>query len=119
MFKTLKKNKNGFSLLEVIIAAVIFTITAAGLLTVISLTRRPAQNSRAKVQAMFRLKLLLDQLSSLVSADRWFNNASNLAVGTYNYSDGVYNISYVITYADPADVNGPRSVTANVSYPDF
>ena len=119
MFKSLKKKKLGFSLLEVIIAALIFSITAAGLLTAISLTRRPAQNSTAKVQAMFRLKQILDTLSGQVSANTWLDPASNLYPGTYSYPDGPYNITYTISLADPADVNGPRRINANIAYPDF
>ena len=118
MFKTLKKKKNGFTLLEVIIAAIIFTITAAGLLTAISMTRRPAQESTAKVQAMFRLKQLMDSLASQVSANTWNWVSSNLAIGNYTYSEGVYNIIYEVTAENPSDPNSPRRVTANISYPD-
>lgn len=118
MFRTLKKKKNGFTLLEVIISAIIFTITAAGLLTAISMTRRPAQESTAKVQAIFHLKELMDSLASQVSANTWNLASSNLAVGTYDYTSGVYNITYEVSLADPSDPNGPRIITANISYPD-
>ena len=117
MFRSLKTKKNGFSLLEVIIAALIFTISAAGLLTAISMTRRPAQTSTAKVQAMFRLKQTLDSLAGQVSAATWSDPASNLYPGVYTFSEGMYNITYAITYAT-ADPNGPRKITADISFPD-
>ncbi len=119
MFRALKNKKTGFTLLEVIIAAIIFTITAAGLLTAVSLTRIPAQDSTAKVQAMFRLKQLMDALASQVSANTWNLANSNLYPGTYEYSDGVYNITYNVSYENALDPNSPRLVTANISYPDI
>ena len=119
MFRTLKKRKNGFTLLEVIIAAIIFTITAAGLLTAISMTRRPAQDSTAKVQAMFRLKQLLDALASQVSANTWFDSSSNLYPGTYSITDEIYTINYIVSYTNALDPNSPRLITANISYNDL
>ena len=119
MFRTLKKQKTGFTLLEVIISAIIFTITAAGLLTAISMTRRPAQDSSAKVQAMFHLKELLDSLSSQVSANTWNVASSNLYPGNYTFSEGVYNITYEVTLENPSDPNSPRRVNATIAYPDI
>lgn len=81
------------------------------------MTRRPAQESAAKVQAIFHLKELMDSLASQVSANTWLTS-SNLSVGTYDYTSGVYNITYEVTLADPSDPNGPRIITANISYPD-
>ena len=102
-------------------AAIIFTIPAAGLLTAISMTRIPAQDSTAKVQAMFRLKQLMDSLASQVSANTWNLPSSNLynKAAEYTFSDGVYNITYLVTAVNALDPNSPRTVTANISYPDI
>lgn len=112
-----QENSPGFTITEVVVAAVIFTIAMAGIFTSISYLRQPAVESSEEVTAAFIGKKILDDLRSQVSAQTWADN-SLLSIGDHNTSVTVGNIEYQITYTVEPDPGGTgaRRVTMNVTW---
>ena len=97
MLRTLKNQTNGFSLVEVIVAALIFSIAAAGLFMAISKTREPATVSTKELEAAWCAKFYLDWLSSKVSASTWNTPGTPLFPGiNYTNTSGSFNVLYNI-----------------------
>ncbi len=101
--------QSGFSLVEVIIAALLFSATAAGVFSTISYTNRRTE-SDLKIKAALFSKKVLDGLNKDVSESSW---AVVFATGPH---------PTVITYADytgcsatytVSDVDGARKVNVN------
>jgi len=113
MFRQLKINKYGFSIVEVVIAAVIFTIATVGLFSAISMTRPQATSSADDIEGLFRARQKIDELSALVSADQWGNTSSPLSPGTYNATYGRVYLEWTIT-ANPNTGGRDISMTINI-----
>ena len=75
-----RMNKHGFSLMEVIIAALILALTAGGVLYMFSTGKGTTARSGHQIQAMDFTRQTLEELKNAVSADTW-PNAGNLAAG--------------------------------------
>ena len=113
-----KKSSTGFTITEVIVAAVIFTIAMAGIFTSISNLRQPAAESSQEVTAAFIGKKILDNLRTQVSAQTWNGVDGLLSLGTHSNSVTVGNMIYDVMYNvenDPAGT-GARRVTLNVTW---
>lgn len=114
-----KRHKvSGFTITEVIVASVIFTLAMAGILTSISHLRQPAVESSQEVTAAFLGKKILDDLRTQVSAQTWETN-SLLSLGTHTNTVTVSGIAYNISYlVEPDDLSGTgaRKVTLNVTW---
>lgn len=112
----LRKNKiEAFTMTEIIVATVIFTLGIAGLFTTISSLRQPAIESTQEVTAAFIGKRILEDLRGEVNAASW--DSGKLATGTHTMSpinvDGrSYNATYTVLN-DPAGTNA-RQVTLNI-----
>lgn len=113
MLRTLKNKKNGFSLVEVIVAALIFSIAAAGLFTAISLTRQPAVSSTKELEAAWCAKYYLDWLSAKVSANTWNTPGTALYPGVYYNTCGAFNVNYNII---DNPVTGGRDIAVSVNW---
>ena len=111
--------KTGFSIVEVIIATVIFSIVAAGLFATISSLNQPAQESQEAVTAVLIAKQILEELYTEVNATTWDETANKLTVsGPTDLAPIViggktYTPTKTVT-ADP-DTSG-RYVTLTVSW---
>jgi len=116
----LRKNfehNNGFSMVEVIVASLIFAVAAVGLIQVATLSGNTSrQTTGYEVKAAFLAKSIVDDLQSAVSADTYWSNSSRLYPGTYTNSFENFNITTVIT-ADA--VTGGRLINVTVDYPDL
>ncbi len=105
-------NKNGFALIEVIIASLIFLITIVGMLIAsVNLKQRNIDSSQ-DVTAAFVAKGILDDLRIKLSPQEWAVDGE-LAEGVYPLAgilvDGVtYNATYTV-------VNDPNSNGRNVN----
>lgn len=64
-------NKKGVSLVEVTIAALIFSIAAAGLFIVLSQQRQTSDRSERRLQAAYYAKQLLEELRAKVDQRNW------------------------------------------------
>ncbi len=111
MLKALKTKKSGFSIVEVIVAAVIFALATAGLFTAVSLTRPQATETYEDVEGLFLARMKIDEVTSLVAAGQWDNATSPIAPGTYseNYN-GVY-LEWTIT---DNPITGGRDVSMSI-----
>lgn len=98
-------------MVEVIVAAVVFTLAAAGVLTAVSRARLPVSASDRRLQAATYGKQVLDQLRSDVSENTW--NNSNWIIGNHDISGGGFNAYYVVTN-DP--VLGGKQVNLYLSW---
>ena len=109
-------------MVEVIVAAVIFALAAAGIFATITALSKPATESDHSVTAAFLGKQMLEELRTHVDATTWSSAIGNpLKDGTYNSIatptiDGIdYDISYTVT--DDPDSDG-RYVTLTVEWDD-
>ncbi len=112
MFKTLKiirKQKKGFTILEVIIAALIFALTVAGLLTAVALTRKPAAMTTRELMALAKARNIIDYAGSKVDAATY--DTGFLTPGDYFRVDGDYLVEWEITNTEEG-----RNIYVTVSW---
>lgn len=100
---------------EVIVTAVIFTIAAAGVFTVLATFRSQGTQSTRRLEAAYVGKSVIENLRSSVSAENWDDPASPLSLGTHQETVNNFEIIYTLT-----DIPGlgVRRLTLNVTYPD-
>ncbi len=110
--------KSAFSLVEVIVAAVVFTLSAAAIFGALrSLAQRRVSDSSTDVRGVAYGQVFLESLRNEVYANRWGDAASPLKPGgpynmpTYAEFPG-YNGTYTVV-----DDSGSRKVTANINTP--
>lgn len=117
--KIRKKNTRiGFTMTEVIIATLIFSLAMAGVFASISELRQPAVDSSQEVTAAFVGKRILEDLRSEVSAETW-NSTGNLIPGsTYTNTVVVGNTTYTTSYTVTTDPDGTsaRKVILNITW---
>ncbi|MFA5088323.1 MAG: prepilin-type N-terminal cleavage/methylation domain-containing protein [Candidatus Omnitrophota bacterium] len=117
MILPLRKRKKGFSIVEVVVSALIFTIAAAGIITMTSRIRPQATVSEREVTAAIYAKQIFEWLRSKVSAADW--DTGSLSNGTYwNVSvigSTAYNAVYTIS-TDP--LSGGRLINLTVRWDD-
>jgi prepilin-type N-terminal cleavage/methylation domain-containing protein len=118
-----ENKRTGFTIIEVVIAAAIFTLAMTGIFSSVSLMRQPAIESTQEVTAAFIGKQVLDDLRSQVSAQTWNGTSGLLSVGnTYtniiSVTTGSVTTNYNVVYTVEADPDGTsaRKVTLNVSW---
>ena len=126
MLKALQKNfdnTGGFSIVEVVVAALIFAIAAAGFYSaVVGLTQQTEPlNQRAK--AAFIGKQILEDLRTSVNAENWGSLGSNLSPKVADnphillpvtVDNVVYNRQYNVI--DDPDGTGARRVVLNITW---
>ena len=104
MFKGLSRirrgQNNGFTIVEVVVAALIFAITVAGAFGAISALRGPAMSSKEDLTASFIGKQVLEDLRTAVDAETWAtgdltNGAHTLANVTVN--GVIFSPSYTVS----------------------
>jgi len=109
--------KNGFTLVEVIVAAVIFLLSAAGLLATISAMSQPAAQSSREMTATLIGKQVLEELRQDVDAVTWDTVGANLepAVAHVRPAVLVDGVTYTPTYTVTPDPQGTRGRVVNVT----
>lgn len=110
--------KEGFaSFVEVVITAIIFTLSAVGILASINMLRPHGAESTAKLEAAYVAKGFLEQLRTAVDAQMWDDAGSNLALGSHNVVLNGYTINYVVTAMPDFDPDmAPRRVDLNIYF---
>ena len=81
--RNLSNDRNAFSIVEIVVATVIFSISTLGVLTAFSLLRQPAKNIDQKLQATYTAQQILEELRYQVDASTWATPLSSLAVGRH------------------------------------
>ncbi len=76
------QSSGGFTIVEVLVATVIFTIAALGTFSTIASIRKPAAVSERKLQGAYYAKQILEDLRPQVDARNW-----NPATGQYSSGD--------------------------------
>lgn len=97
-----------FSMVEAMVAAVVFTIAAAGILTAMSRARHPVANSDQRVRAAAYGKQVLDGLRAGLSTDTW--NSVAWTDGAHDASGPEFNAEYIVT----TDAAGGKKVDLNI-----
>ena len=123
-------NKYGFSLVEVIVAALILALTVGGILFIFSTEKGVVSRTGRKVQAMDFARQTLERLKNEVSAETWPVGGDLGQVGvattdpilpgeTYNEFRDKFNAtrSYIVTDVNPdgGEVDY-KSVTVTVGW---
>lgn len=106
-------------MVEVVVAAIIFALAAAGIFSTISAMTRPAAESDNEVTAALIAKKYLEDMRHEVRADQWDATGAPLALGSHSFypPEEVDNINYTINYTvrDDDDTDG-RWVDIQVSW---
>jgi Tfp pilus assembly protein PilV len=102
-------NIKGFSIMEALVASMIFSIGVVGVFSTIASQKNPTSLSDKRVQAAFAAKRYLEGLRSKVDAETYATG--NLSLGNHNdTSVAPYNITYQVTDAG----NNARRVDLNI-----
>ncbi len=107
-------NQKGASLVEVTIAALIFSIAAAGLFATFTTQRRASDRAERRLQAAYYGRQIFDNFRAKVDQRNWGDLSSNLSVGTHTLPpSGPYTASYTVT-EDPT--TGVRKVNLTIQW---
>jgi type II secretory pathway pseudopilin PulG len=98
MFRNLKKtySKNAFSLVEVVVATLVFSLAAAGIIATISALTQPAAQSSREVKAAMLGKQILENLRNSVDAETWGQATSPLSPIGGPHNNGTYDAIFPI-----------------------
>jgi len=105
---SLKKrfNSKGFSLVEVVVASVVFAISAAGTIAMISSLNKPAHETSDAVTASLVGKQILEEFRKEVDMATWDEVDGKLAVGDHTLADIVIDgQTYTPTYTVVEDAS--------------
>ncbi len=115
MKKRLVRRDKGFSIVEVTMAAVVFSITAIGIITTISVLRAPSAESERRTVAAYYGQQLLEDLRAKVDQRIWASG--DLSIGNHTFSNAIngktYTASYIVTEVYSG---GPRRVALTVDW---
>ena len=108
-------NQEGFaSILEVIVASIIFMTTAVGFFSAMTMLRPQGANSTKKLQALYVGKQVADKLRAQVYGNLWIGGALDPAGGTRSQTIGAYTVNYTVTDVNPY----LRRLDMTVEYPN-
>ena len=104
----LKKNR-GFTIVEIIISSLIFSITAVGIFATLAAVRKPSAESQRRVTAAYFGKQVLDDLRSKIDATNWQAGSGGPLDPTIThppYTSFIDGVSYTGTYTVETDPGG-------------
>ena len=99
-------------MVEVIVAAVLFAVSAAGIFATITYTR-PSAVSDSRIKAALYSKKVLDSLNKAVEGATW--DSGLLSVGSHNWPADAEFTGYTATYT-VSDAGGARKVVVNIHW---
>ena len=124
---SIKKNTHSFTLVEVLVAAVIFSIAVAGLFSVFSITRQTSDASERELQAAYLGRQLLEELRAKVDQRNWDPTAPDTWYlvcdgGTYDWP-GIpanplsgFDAGATVRYTCDNLATGARKVTLQITW---
>ena len=109
-------NREGFSIVEAMVAAVILSVSVVGVFATLSSQKAPAAQADQRVLAAQAAKQFLEELRSKVNASDYINDTGLLATGghdMYAICPGAtcYDIHYTVTLDGNA-----RKVDLNITW---
>ena len=121
-------DKNGFSLVEAVVASLIFATAVVGVFATMSSFKKPSIDSDKKLMAAFIGKQVLEDLRVHVDQRDWDTGASPLSplgggrhpsqLGQFfNAFNPTYSVNYQYFYTVTQDVSGSRQVNLTLSWP--
>lgn len=122
MFLHYLEKKSGFTMVEVVVATMVFTLTIAGLMAAISSLNRPAVESFEEVQATYIAKGLAEKLKQDINAELWDETnptiyglvqGSTYIISTVTHNNINYGGTYTVTN-DPS--GGGRWVNITITW---
>ena len=113
-----RNQREGFTITEVVVAALIFAIATAGVLATATSMRKPAVESSEDVTAAFLAKRILDDLRSQLDAVTWnqtggpFDTTTGTPPGNHllnsiTVGTTIYKPSYIVE-VDPDGTQGRK-----------
>jgi len=109
--------KSGFTLVEVVVAVLVFSLSIAGLLSVLANLNRPAAESFEEVQAIYAGKEFLENLRQAVDASTWDDSGSALAPAVHTTSaSSPSGMAFNAVYNVTSDTSGGRWVDLNINW---
>jgi Tfp pilus assembly protein PilV len=107
------KNAKGFSMMEALVAAMVFSIGVVGVFAAMSSQKEPSVESDDRVKAAFAAKQFLEGLRSKVDAVDYANGTGDLSIGMHpNVSLGTWSVNYLVS----DDGNQIRRVDLNITW---
>jgi len=111
-------HKSGFSLIEVIMAAVIFSIAAVGLFSTFSVQRESSDRSERRLQAAYCGRQVLEELRAKIDQRNW--DSGYLQEGVHppllSYTLAPPCDAYLVNYTVANVATGGRKVTLNITW---
>ncbi len=114
MFKNLKNIKTGFSLVEVLVASILFLITVAGLFAAFSQSRVNSEHVDKRLQAAYIGRQVLEELRAKVDQRTWDVLNSDLSLGSHSMTRNIFIINYVVS--EDASYPNTRKVVMNITW---
>ncbi len=116
--------KSGFTITEVVIATLVFSIVVGGAISALSALKKPAYASKEEVTAAYLAKQILEELRTDVSAENWDSGGLNpnggpSANGTYDNLSTITidGVTYTPVYqVEDDNETGSRKVTLTVNW---
>jgi len=112
------RKQTGFTMVEIMVSILIFSLSIAGLLSAISSLNRPAVESFEEVQATYIGKQILEQLKHGIDAATWNEEDATLAITTVPITASIphQGINFDTSYTIEADTFGGRWVTLTINW---
>ena len=109
----MKISSAAYTMVEVMVAAVLFLVAATGVLATIVQTRKPAMDSNGRVRAAMYAEKVLGEMHSDIGANTW--SSASWTAGTHTLPADAefsgYNGTYTVT-----DVGGGKQVSFNITW---
>lgn len=105
-----------FSLMEVILAAVVFTLAAAGFFTVLTTARQPVAGTDQALRATQEGRKFLEDLGKDLGEDTWMRDEYNPALNPHIVQRGIYTMTYNIEQTVAADSLSPKKIRLKVTW---
>ena len=109
-------NQKGISLVEVLVASVIFSVAALGMFSTLSMMRVSSDVSDKKLGAAYFGRQVLEELRAKVDQRSYNDPGSLLSIGNHTYVNTNPQSPYTATYTVTLDPTGARKVDLSVSW---
>jgi len=108
-------SRHAYTMVEVIVSAVVFIVAAGSILATVVQTRQPAIDSDENAKAAMYAQKVSETLRSAVGADTWNTAAWSHGV-TYTFPTDTEFPGYTATYTVTDQADGGKQVLIDVTY---